>query len=172
MQAELLYKVVYIAASFGVFVLALNGLLILSASFIRACVNLFLPFYVGISLWVTVSVVDFLLQSSKLPFLDAPTHLDTLFIAGLFLGDFIFCAWWYSCDFTKCKMVRTKELIQPCKSNIRFVILAFWLIPAAILFTLERWPWSDLGVFSMAAWGLVFLQALWKVFISRIEHID
>jgi len=170
MQAEVLYKVIYIAASFGVFMLALNGLVILSASFIKARVNLFLPFYVGISLWAAVLVVDFILQSLKLPFLGAPTHLDALFVAGLFLGDFIFCAWWYACDFTKCKMVWAKELVRPCENNALF-ILAFWLIPSAILFALKQWPWSDFGVFSLAAWGLVLLQALWKTFISKVEHI-
>ena len=172
MQYKLFYEFLYLVASFGVFMLVLHGLLILSPSFIKSRINLYLPFYVGLSLSAAVSVVEFFSQSLKLPFLKASTHGDALFIAGLFLGDFIFCAWWYACDFTKCKMVRMKELIQPCKSNILFVILAFWLIPVAILFTLERWPWSDLWVFSMAAWGLVFLQALWKVFISRIEHID
>jgi len=172
MQSKLFYEFIYIVASFSVFMFVLHGLLTLSPPFMKSRTNFYLPFYVGLSLWAAISVVEFLLLSPKSSSLEVSMRGDAPFVAGIFLGDFIFCAWWYACDFTKCKIVRTKEPIQHRKSNTLFAVLAFWLIPAAMLFTLERWSWTDLVVFSMAAWGLVFLQALWKIFISKIEHID
>ena len=166
MLEKLVDEFVYIFLLYVSFILLLQAILSLPPriAFIPRSETLRLPLYVGVALWLAELGVDFLRKSIGFRLLAENGPINYSVVAGLFLGDFIYCALVHTCDFTKCNMPVSKlGSFKPCRGYAFIMALALWMIPAVLLRLVGALSWWSLAELSLVAWIVVLFQGLLRV---------